>query len=329
MRIGHSRRRALLAAAALATAHPIATSARAQPAGAVPVRLVVPGAPGGSTDIAARIVAPAFGEALGRAVLVENRGGAGGVVGAEAVAAAPPDGDTLGFFTVSAAVLIPLLRKDLRFDAIRAFAPVTLVGTMPMLAVCGPHVPARDLPELLDLLRREPGRRTYGSGGAGSLNHLAGHLLAARASASAVHVPYRGAGPAIAGVIAGDVDYLVEGIASLHRLVRDGALRGLAVCSRARSALLPGLPIAAEGGLPDFELLNWFAVFAPAATPAPAIARRSEALGAALRASAVARRLAEDGVDAVGSLPAELGRFWDTQLALWRPVVQASGATAD
>jgi tripartite-type tricarboxylate transporter receptor subunit TctC len=320
-------RRPLLAAAA-ALAAP-AAPARAQPAGGAPLRLVVPFVPGGSTDVAARIVAPAFAEALGRPVVVENRGGAGGLLGAEAVAASAPDGGTLVFLTISAAVLNQLLHRDLRLDIRRAFAPVSLVGTMPMVAVCGPHVPARDLPGFLDLLRWEPGRRTYGSSGAGSINHLGGHLLAARAGATATHVPYRGAGPVIADMIAGNVDYLVEGIASLHPHVRGGALRGLAVCAGARSPLLPEVPTAAEGGLPDFEILNWFAVFAPAATPAPALARLTAGLQAAVRAEGVARRLAENGVDPVGSSAAELERFWDAQFALWTPVVRDSGATTD
>lgn len=167
-------------AAALAAALGLPRLARGQGGGqgGAPLRLVVPFAPGGSTDVAARIIAPAYAEALGRPVVVENRGGAGGLLGAEAVAGSPPDGGALAFFTISSAVLNPLLQVNPRIDARRAFEPVSLVGTMPMVAVCGPHVPARDLPGFLALLRREPGRRTYGSAGPGSINHLGGHLLA-------------------------------------------------------------------------------------------------------------------------------------------------------
>ena len=326
------RRRALLAAAAATLATP--GLARAQGAGTgagggQALRLVVPFAPGGSTDVAARLVAPAFAEALGRPVVVENRGGAGGMIGAEAVATSAPDGGTLAFFTISSAVLNPLLHKDARIDARRAFAPVSLVGTMPMVAVCGPHVPARDLPEFLALLRREPGRRTYGSAGPGSINHLGGLLLATAGGATATHVPYRGAGPVIADMIAGNVDYLVEGIASLHPHVRGGALRGLAVCARTRSPLLPEVPTAIEGGLPDFEILNWFAAFAPVATPAPVVARLAQAMAEAVRSAPVAARLQENGIDPVGSSPAELTRFRDAQAALWEPVVRASGASTE
>ncbi len=317
-------RRSLLAASLAGRASP----ALAQPAGQ-PLRLLVPFAPGGSTDVAARIIAPALAEALRRPVVVENRGGGGGLVGAEAVAGAPPDGLTMAFFTISAAVLNALLNPNLRLDIRRAFAPVSLVGTMPMLLVSGPHVPARSLGELLDLLRREPGRHTYGSAGPGSINHLSGHLLAMRAGAEAVHVPYRGAGLVIPDLIAGNVDFLIEGIASLHPHVKAGALRGLAVTSTSRSTLLPEVPTAIEAGLPDFEILNWFGTFLPAATPAPVVQAISAGIAAAVRTPGVRERLLENGIEPVGSTPAELERFWDGQFALWRPVVQASGAKVE
>lgn len=311
-------RRALLAGAA-------ALPAIAQAQGA-PLRMVVPFAPGGATDIAARLVVPALAEALARPVVIENRGGGGTLIGAEAVATAAPDGNTLGFFTITTAALAPALHRNLRFDIRRGFAPVSLVGTMPMLLVVGPHVPARSLGEFLALLRDSPRALTYGSAGPGSINHLSAHLLAMRAGGRAEHIPYRGAALVVPDLIAGNVDFLVEGIASLHPHVRAGALRGLAVTGEARSPLLPDVPTAMEGGLADFRILNWFACFAPAGT---ATAPLAAGLQRAVRSEAVAARLVENGIDPAGSDAAALERFWDAEIALWRPVVQAAGVSLD
>jgi tripartite-type tricarboxylate transporter receptor subunit TctC len=315
-------RRPLLAGAAALAAPP----ARAQ---AQPLRVIVPFAPGGATDIAARLVVPALAEALARPVVIENRGGGGTLIGTEAVVNAPADGAALGFFTITSAVLNAALHRNLRFDTRRALAPVSLIGTMPMLLVVGPHVPARSLAEFLELLRRSPRPLTYGSAGPGSINHLSAHLLAMRAGAQAEHIPYRGAGLVIPDLIAGNVDFLVEGIASLHPHVRSGALRGLAVTGEARSPLLPEVPTAMEAGLAEFRILNWFGTYAPAATPAGEVDRLSHGFQAALRSPTVSARLVENGIDPVGSSPAELERFWDAEFRLWVPVVQAAGVTLD
>jgi tripartite-type tricarboxylate transporter receptor subunit TctC len=316
-------RRALLAGAA---ALPFATPFVPAWAQGTPLRMVVPFAPGGATDIAARLVVPALAEALARPVLIENRGGGGTLIGAEAVANAAPDGNTIGFFTITTAALAPALHKALRFDIRRAFAPLSLVGTMPMLLVIGPHVPARTLPEFLALLQSSPKPLTYGSAGPGSINHLSAHMLAMRAGGRAEHIPYRGAALVVPDLIAGNVDFLVEGIASLHPHARAGALRGLAVTGAARSPLLPDVPTAMEAGLADFRILNWFAAFAPAGTPVPPL---EAGLRRAVRSEAVAARLVENGIDPVGSDAAELARFWDQEIALWAPVVRAAGVSLD
>ena len=315
-------RRPLLAGASGLLARP----AQAQ---AQPLRVIVPFAPGGSTDVAARLVVPALAEALARPVVIENRGGAGGVIGTEAVVGAPADGATVGLFTVSPAVLNAIMHRKLPFETRRALAPVSLVGTMPMLLVVGPHVPARSLAELLDLLRRSPQPLTYGSAGPGSINHLSAHLLAMRVGARAEHIPYRGAGLVIPDLIAGNVDFMIEGIASLAPHAKSGALRGLAVTGEARSPLLPEVPTAMEAGLAEFRILNWFGSFAPAATPAPVVAALSAGFQSAVKAPSVTARLAEIGIDAVGSSPAELERFWDAEFRLWTPVVQAAGVALD
>jgi tripartite-type tricarboxylate transporter receptor subunit TctC len=317
-------RRALLAGAGSLAA----AAARAQTG--QPTRLIVTAAAGGSTDVIARITAPGMSEALGgRPVLVENRGGGGGVIGAEAVANAAPDGTTLGFFTVSAAVLNALLHRNLRFDTERAFAPVSLVVTFPMVVTVGNHVPARTLPEFVAWMKTRPGRTTYGSAGPGTINHLGAVLLCNRTGTTAEHIPFRGAGPVFASMMAGDTDFLVEGIPSQAPFVQQGSIRALAVTGRQRSPLLPEVPTVIEGGVPDFEIVNWMAVFAPAGTPAPVIGTLSAATRAAVRDPAYERRLREAGVEPAGSSAEELQAFWAGQFRLWRPVVAASGASVE
>jgi tripartite-type tricarboxylate transporter receptor subunit TctC len=326
-------RRPLIAAAGGLAGLPVGAQTSAQDPEALsrqPVRLIVTAAAGGSTDVVARIVAPGMSGALGgRPVLVENRGGGGGVIGAEAVASAPPDGTALGFFTITAAVLNPLLHRSMRFDTRRAFAPVSLVITMPMVLTVGKHVPAHSLPELVALMRERPGRLTYGSSGPGSINHLGAVMLNERTGTRAEHVPFRGAGPVFASMMAGQTDFLVEGIASQLPFAQQGSIRALAVTSTARSPLLPDVPTVVEQGVPGFEILNWMGVFAPAATPAPVVAKLEEAVRAAVADPAINRRLREAGVEPVGSTSADLRRFWDAQFELWGPVAASSGVSLD
>lgn len=291
-----------------------------------PIRLVVPFAPGGATDIIARILAPGMQERLGgRGVVIENRGGAAGVLGAEAVISAPPDGHTLAFFSITNAVLNAGLIRNPRLDPRTAFTPVSLVATLPMVLTVGNHVPARTLPELVALMRERPGQLTYGSSGAGGINHLGAHLLNMRTNTQAVHVPYRGAGLVYADMMAGNVDVLVEGIASQAPFVKNGQIRGLATLDRSRNALLPEVPTAIEQGLADFEIMNFMSVFAPAATPVPVIQRLEDAIRGAVRNEAASQRFRESGAEPAGSTTEAFRRFWQAQLALWLPVVEASG----
>lgn len=291
------------------------------------VRLIVPFAPGGSADVVARITALGLQEALGQTVVVENRGGSGGVIGSEAALAAPADGGTLVFHTLSSAVLNAGLYRNLSFEVRRAFAPVALVGMLPNVVMVGLQCPARTLPELLALLRRQPGRITYASSGAGTITHLSAHLLASLAGGEATHVPYRGSGPAFADLLAGRVDMMVDSLASVIPAIRVGQVRALAVTTRERSPVLPEVPAAAAAGLPGYETYNWHAVFARAATPAPVLARLEAGTLAAVRAQA--GRLAEAGVDPRPEGAAALAAFWGRQFAFWIPVIRASGATAD
>ena len=319
-------RRALLAAAALA----LPGAVRAQEAWPNrPVRLIVPFAAGGAADVVARLVAQAMGEQLGQPVVVENRGGSGGVIGSEAALAAAPDGYTIAFHTLSSAVLNARLYRNLSFDVRRAFAPVALIGLVPNVVLVNARVPAHTLAELIALLRREPGRRSYASSGNGTITHLSALLLLGRTGTEAVHVPYRGSGPALADLMAGTVDFMVDTIAGVLPGVRGGQLRALAVTTRERSPVLPDVPTTAEAGLPGYETYNWHGVFAPAAVPAPLRARLEAATLAALRTPALQRRLMEVGVDPRPLGADAFGTFWDEQLALWIPIIRASGATAE
>jgi tripartite-type tricarboxylate transporter receptor subunit TctC len=312
--------------AALAGLLPVAARAQAPDFPRQPVRLVVPFAPGGTVDIMARILAPGLQEELGgRSVLVENRGGAAGILGAEAVVSAPADGHTLAFFSLTNAVLNAGLIRNPRLDPRTAFVPVSLVATLPMVLTVGNHVPARTLPELIALMRARPGRLSYGSAGAGGINHLGAYLLNLRTGTEALHVPYRGAGPAYADMIAGNLDVLVEGIASQAPFIRSGQVRGIATLGAGRSPLLPELPTAIEQGLEAFEIMNFLAVFAPAGTPPPVLRRLEGAIRAAVGKDAAAQRFRESGAEPAGTTTEEFRAYWQAQLALWLPVVEASG----
>jgi tripartite-type tricarboxylate transporter receptor subunit TctC len=314
------RRRDVMLGALLAVP---ALSVRAQGA---PIRMVIPFAPGGATDVIGRILAPGMQEALGGTpVVVENRGGAAGILGAEAVLAAPPDAQTITLFTITNAVLNAGMVKNARQDPRNGFAPVSQVISMPMLLTVGKHVPAQNLQEFIALMRARPGRLTYGSSGTGGINHLGSHLLNMRTNTEAVHVPYRGAGLVFADMMAGNVDFLTEGIASQQQHVRAGSIRALAVLSRERSPLLPDVPTAIEQGLPDFEIVNFMGIFVHKATPPAQVARLEAATRAAVANPAIAQKLIEAGTDPVGSSAADFNAFWQAQLALWLPVVEASG----
>ncbi len=316
------KRRALLGAA-------LAAPAYAQEFPRQPIRLVVPFAPGGSTDVVARLIAPAMAEALGKPVLIENRPGAGGTVASEMLVNSTPDGHTIALYTLSAAVLNAGLYRNLRFDTRRDHAPISLVATLPMVVAAGQHVPGRNLAELLGYMKANPGKITYGSAGNGTINQMGSLLLWNRAGVQATHVPYRGAGPVITDMIAGNVDVLMEGIASLLPQVQSGQLKGLAVTSPARSPMLPQVPTVAEQGLPGFEIFNMMGLYGPAAMPAAVVSRLEAAARAVVARPEAQARLRELGCDPVGSSAGELAQYWDRQLALWLPLVRESGATVD
>ena len=307
-----------------------ALPARAQPAYPDrPLRMVIPFAPGGAADVVGRIVAQGMSEDLGQPVVVENRGGSGGVIGSQAALQAPADGYTIVLHTLSSGVMNAGLYSNMPFDLRRAFAPVGLVGTVPNIIVVNPRLQAQTLQELIALVRANPGRITYASSGPGTIVHLSGQMLANMIGAPMVHVPYRGSGPALNDLVAGTVDVMVDTLPPYVALVREGRVRALAMATRSRSAALPEVPTAEEGGLPGYETYNWHAIFVATGTPAPIVARLERALRNAIASPTTRGRLVELGVEPRGTGAADLEAFWDDQFRIWIPIIRASGATAN
>jgi tripartite-type tricarboxylate transporter receptor subunit TctC len=322
-------RRRLLAASAAGMLPASGARAQATDFPRQNLRFVIPFAPGGATDIVARLIAPGMQEVLGRPVVLENRGGAAGAIASESVVSAPADGHSFIIYTITNAVLGPGLSRNARIDPRREFEPVSLVATLPMVLTVGNHVPARNLPELVELMRQRPGRMTYGSAGIGSLNHFGGHMLNQLTRTQATHVPYRGSGPVFADMIAGNVDMMVEGIASQVGYIRNGQVRAIATLARERSSQLPEVPTSVEQGMPDFTITNFMGIYARTGTPPEIIARLEAAVRAAVRDESINRRLREAGTEPVGSTTAEFRAFYQAQLAQWMPLIESSGISIE
>lgn len=325
--MGRPARRTLLAALCLASvARPGLAQQRVASFPNHPVRIILPTAPGGSADIVARILGQGMTEVFGQPMVIEPRPGAGGLIASEHVASSPPDGHMLGFSSLSGAVLNVAMRERPTFDIRKALTAVSIVGLLPQVIVVNPRFPAQTLQELMALMREQPGNVTYASSGPGTILHLGSHMLAMRAGATAEHIPYRGAGPALSDVVAGNVNMMVEGVPSLLPFIRNGQLRALAIAASARNPNLPDVPTTSEAGLPDFIVANWLAFFVASATPAPLVQQLEQGIRRAMQIEAVRKRLAETGLDLVGSTAAEAEAFWDQQFEQWVPIVLASGA---
>lgn len=293
-----------------------------------PIRLVVPFAAGGSTDVTARLVAQALGERLGQSMVIDNRPGAGGNIAAEHVAHSAPDGYTL--FMASSGIIAAnqALYRNLPFDSLRDFAPISQVAFIPNLLVVNPDVPARSLAELIALARAQPGRINYGSAGSGTSQHLAGALFAARAGIQLVHIPYRGGAPAVTDLIAGKIQMIMSPLVEVIAHVQTGRLRPLGITTLRRSPLLPDVPTIA-GTMPGFEIALWNGILGPAGMPQTAIARLTTETAAVLKTEAMRKKLAEQGSEPVGSDPEQFASFIRAEIPKWTEIVRISGATAD
>jgi len=292
-----------------------------------PIRLIVPFAAGGSTDIIARAVGMRLSEMLGQPVIVDNRPGGGTVIGTDAVARSAPDGHTL--LVVPAPFTInPSLLPKLPYDPLADFTPITLINTTPLVVVVNPSVPARNVKELIALAKSKPGALNYGSSGAGGSNHLAGELFQAMAGVKMVHIPYKGNAPALTDLVGGHVDLVFNGLTSAYPLIKSGRIRPLAVTSARRSAVLPEMPTLSESGLKGFEAVAWNGLAGAAKTPPEIVDRLAGAVRKVVDNPEIRERLKADGSDPVGSTPAEFARFLRDEIAKWAKVIKLSGAKA-
>ncbi|MCC6212469.1 MAG: tripartite tricarboxylate transporter substrate binding protein [Burkholderiales bacterium] len=315
----------LLLGLILALAAPWA-GAQAFPAG--PVRIIVPFQAGGLTDILARTVGQHMGEGLGVPVLIENRPGASGNIGADAVAKSPANGQTLLMGSIGTNAVNQLLFSKMPYDTVKDFAPVSLVGYGTLLLVVHPSVPAKDLAELLALARAKPGALTYASGGAGASQHLAGELLKSMAKVDIVHVPYKGIAQGVVDLVAGQISMTFD-LGTVMPHVKSGRLRPIAVANKARSLALPDVPTIAEAGLAGYEASAWYGLFAPAGTPREVVARLNAEAVRALRRTDVRDKLLAIGGEPAGTTPEEFSSFIAAEIGKWKKVVQEAKIRLD
>ena len=311
-------------AAALASRHAVAQAFPDQP-----VRMIVPFAAGGPADIIARLVGQPMGAKLGRPIVVESRSGAGGMVGVEAAARSRPDGLTTVLASTGAVVVLPQIMPRMAYDVGRDLAPIIHVLSVPQVLVVSPRLGARSVAELVALARRQPGKLTYGSAGNGSSLHLAGELFRLRTGTEITHVPYRGAAPAVTDLLGGTIDMLLADVPVVLPHIRGGALPALAVTATARNPALPEVPTMEEAGARDVISETWYALFAPAGTPAERIAILHDAAASALRDGEVRRSLAEGGGTVAGGTPGDLAAFVRSEAAKWGEVIRLANIKAD
>jgi tripartite-type tricarboxylate transporter receptor subunit TctC len=305
-----------------------AACAWAQDWPAKPVRFIVPYPPGGGTDVIARIVQSRLSEVLGQSVLIENRGGAGGALGTEAVAKAAPDGYTF-LFTLSSHTINPFLYK-LNYDTERDFAPVTLIVSVPQIIAAYPGAPIKSMQDVIATAKAHPGRLHYGSVGNGTPSHIAGELLKLKTGVDIVHVPYKGGGPAVADTLGGQIWVVMATMPAAISHVRAGKLRALAVTTLKRNPGAPEIPTVAEAlKIADFEVDSWYALFAPAKTSPAIIDRMQKAIARTIQLPEVKEKLLQQGGDTVGSTPEQLDHVVKRELGKWAEVVRAAGIRSD
>jgi tripartite-type tricarboxylate transporter receptor subunit TctC len=293
-----------------------------------PIRVIVPAAAGGTTDLTARLVGQKMTERLGQAVIVENRPGGNETIGTDAVAKSAPDGHTVLLAAPASIVILPHLQK-LPYSAERDLAPVSLAAVTPLILVVHPSVPAQTVKELIALAKARPGHLSYASAGSGGVQHLAAELLKTTAKIDIVHIPYKGAGPVMQDLVGGQVQMFFAGMPPAMPHVRSGKLRALAVTTTTRSSAAPEVPTMEEAGVPRFDISNWFAYFVPSATPRDVIDRLNGEIVRALKQQDVREKLAAAGADALGTSPEELASFMRAESTKFAELVKLSGAKLD
>jgi len=292
-----------------------------------PIRLVVPFPPGGSNDIVARMLGTQLGEKLGQSVVIENKGGAGGVLGTDGVAKAAPDGYQVLLISVAYA-FAPALYKTLPYDPLTAFAPITIVGRGPSVLTVHPSVPANSVQELIALAKKSPGKLNYASAGVGSFQHLSAALFMNQAGIDVVHIPYKGGGPAMADVMGGQAQMVMPSLIQVVPHIKSGRLKALGTSGTRRSSLLPDVPPIAET-LPGYESQNWWGLLVPAHTPQPIVDRLYAATSEVLQSKETGKRMETEGAETLRMTPAEFGRFIAAELAKWSKVARDVGIQAE
>ena len=328
MNISARRRAILLSTGALVAAHAALPRAAAAQSGwpTRPVRLVVPFPAGGATDIVARIAAQRLSTSLGQQVVVENRPGAGGTIGADAVAKAAPDGHVLLLSTSSTHSIGPAVNPRLPYDAFRDFVPVAQIANAPSVLVVGSAFPSGDARALIAAIKSAPGKHNYGSSGIGTYPHLMAELLKWRAGGLfAVHIPYRGTGLVVPDLVAGQITFLMDSVVSAQPHLRDGKVRALAVSGAKRSSALAAVPTFAEIGVPGMEISNWFGLLAPTGTPAEAVQRVNREVAAMLRQPDVLERLQTAGAEPATGTPDQFGKVYRDEYESWKAVIARAG----
>lgn len=305
-----------------------AANTAAQPFPSKPVKVIVPSTPGDGSDILARSIAQKLTERWGQPVVVENRPGAGGVVGTEAAAKSPADGYTVIMGNAGSHAINQALYPKLNYDVVRDFAPVTLVASSPNVFVVNPSVPAKTVAEFIALARKEPGKYSFASGGNGSSAHLNGEMLKAFAGIEMTHVPYKGSSPAITDLIAGQVQLMIGNLPPVLPHIKSGKVRALGVTTATRFAATPDLPPIADT-VNGYESLAWFGLFAPAATPRDIVAKWHDEVVAILALADIRERVAQMGFEVVGNTPEAYAALIRNDIAKWQRVVKTSGAKAD
>jgi tripartite-type tricarboxylate transporter receptor subunit TctC len=290
-----------------------------------PIRLVITYPPGGNTDLVGRAVAQKLTEAWSQQVIVDNRGGAGGVLGTVIARQAAADGYTLLLGTSAGMVLNPLLMRKIPYDPLQDFAPVSLVIVLPQLLVVNPSLPARNIKEFIALAKAKPGQLNFGSSGVGTPNHLGGEMLKAMAGIDIVHVPYKGGAASITDLIAGQVQLVISSAPSVVPHVRNSRLRALAIGGAKRSPALPEVPTVAESGVPGYEYTTWYGIFVPAKTPASIVAKLNAEIVRMLADPQMSQRFQSQGGDPASSTPAQLAAYMKQETERWKRVIKTAG----
>ncbi|QWE16223.1 tripartite tricarboxylate transporter substrate binding protein [Polynucleobacter sp. AP-Nino-20-G2] len=306
----------------------LATFAAAQTFPERPIKLIVPYAPGGSADITARMISEDWGKTLGQPMIVENRAGAGGNAGVDAVAKSKPDGYTIGIHTLSLAVN-PALYPKMPFDTLKDLSPIGMVASSQHVLVVNPKVPAQNLKELLALLKKNPGKLTYGSAGNGSTMHIAPELFKATSNTFITHIPYRGGGPALSDTAGGQVDMSFPVASAAAQFVQSGMLRAIGVTGTKRSSLMPNVPTLAEAGLPAYSFETWFIVFAPAGTTQPVVDKLNATLNTTLGNATLKARMTKEGFDPIPSTPAQARQRLEKEIPVWARLIKERGIASD